>query len=148
MKSQRTPLVKRKIRKEPKALWPSCQSRPGCAGVNESQLQSLLWHRHFPGWLSHGTIRLVTHPSEGNTPLNQSHSTTFLFLQCHIKDASITTKLVSRDSDAQVHAGKPGALDDSRHQAKNPIKEKTSREKQSHLMVLILKLNSRVYVCS
>lgn len=93
-KSQRTPLVRRKIRKEPKALWPSCQSHPVCAAVHQYQLHTLLWHRHMPSWLSHG-IRLVTH-SIDKTLCSSSHTSTLLSLSCHVNDASRTAKLVSK----------------------------------------------------
>lgn len=68
----------------------------------------------MPSWLSHGAIRLVTH-SIDKTLHSSSHTTTFLFPSCHIKDASITAEPVSRGCEAQARTGK---LDNSRHEVK------------------------------
>lgn len=120
-KSQRTPLVREKIRKEPKGLWPSCQSHLVCAGVHESLLQTLLWHRHMPGWLSHGTVRLVIH-SIDKTLHSSSHTTSLLFLCCHIKDASITAKLKSQEAVKPRHKQeKQEKRDNSRHEVKTQL---------------------------
>lgn len=131
-KSQRTPLVKKKIRKEPTALWPICQSRPETV-VNESQLQTPRWHRHMPGWLSHCTIRLVTHSMKA-TLHSSRHTTTFLFLCCHNEDATITAKLVSRDREAQTRTGKTGKLDNCRHEAQEKTQLQKSKVEECVLM--------------
>lgn len=71
-KSQRTPLVKKKIRKEPKALWPGCQSRPVWSrwvSVADTTLAQAY------AWLAVTRNYTLGDPfHRQNTPLIQSHN--------------------------------------------------------------------------
>ena len=98
---------KKEIREQPAASWPSCQSH---SAVNESQLQTLLWHRHMPGWLSSCTIRLVTHSM--TAPPHSTRRTTEFWSLCWW--CSCNSKDVSRDWETQTQTGDSGELDNWR----------------------------------